>query len=326
MGMIEETKTGYSPVDQETLIVRVNELYHDFQAHAFNDVHQRRHRAERVFWEDEVLPRVARMEGHMGVDLCTGTGFVPRILLSGTQPGVKILCVDISPKSLAETRVTLGKLADRAEFHPGDAATIPVGDCSVDWVTLNAGLHHVPNPDTVLQEIDRVLKPGGIFCLGHEPNQQFFDSPALHRLERLIWHAFWYLSPRHNLRRVNKMLGWQTNELEGYEHLQEINRVLCEEGLVSTPLNREELRRLVDVNTHSDDADHDKAGFDVQQLIDRSFPTYTVAKVAHTDYGGEMLRKCRPLRVAFDGLMRRVAPGRGRLFSLILQKPELRGN
>lgn len=321
MVMAGETKAACFPDDREALIVRVNELYHDFQAHTFNDVHKRRHRVERVFWEDEVLPRVARAEGQVGVDLCTGTGFVPRILLSGTHPSVKIICVDISPKALEEAKAALGELASRAEFHPGDVSRIPVGDNSVDWVTLNAGLHHIPNPDAVLKEVDRVLRPGGIFCLGHEPNQKFFDSLVLVRLERLIWHAFWYLSPRHNIRRAKKKLGWQTNQFEDHENLNDINRVLCDEELLSTPLNLDELRQLVDVNTHSDDEHHDKAGFNVQQLIDRSFPAYVVAKVAHTDYGGEMLQKCRLLRTAFDGLMRMVAPGRGRLFSLILQKP-----
>ena len=40
---------------------------------------------------------------------------------------------------------------------------------------MNAALHHIPAPENVLREIDRVLKPGGRFCLGHEPNAAFFN-------------------------------------------------------------------------------------------------------------------------------------------------------
>lgn len=42
------------------IVVRVNELYHDLQAPEFNEVHARRHRVERAFWECQAYPAIIR--------------------------------------------------------------------------------------------------------------------------------------------------------------------------------------------------------------------------------------------------------------------------
>jgi SAM-dependent methyltransferase len=49
-------------------------------------------------------------------------------------------------------------------FKLGGAQAIPVGDCSFDIVMMFKSLHHVPMEfmDAALEEIHRVLKPGGL--------------------------------------------------------------------------------------------------------------------------------------------------------------------
>jgi SAM-dependent methyltransferase len=51
-----------------------------------------------------------------------------------------------------------GNLADVC----GDAAAIPIAAASVDTVLCTEVLEHVPDPDLVVREIVRVLKPGGV--------------------------------------------------------------------------------------------------------------------------------------------------------------------
>jgi SAM-dependent methyltransferase len=43
----------------------------------------------------------------------------------------------------------------------GDGTNLPLLDESVDTVTCNAVIEHVPNPDDLVAEMARVLKPGG---------------------------------------------------------------------------------------------------------------------------------------------------------------------
>jgi len=307
--------------DPETLARRVNAIYHDLQADQFNQVHRRRHRVERVFWRSDVAARLAEAGSTSGVDLCSGTGFVPSVLLPILAPAATILCVDLSAGALQRAERTLAEFAGRVRYHAGDVAELPVPDASVDWVSLNASLHHIPAPAAVFREVDRVLAPGGYFCLGHEPNAAFFESRVPAGLERAIWHAFWYLSPARNLRRLRRMVGREVQEYEAVEHLDAINEALLREGLVDAPLTQDELRRIVDVHTH-EDAEHEAvAGFRVEELIRQNLPGYAVRRLVFADYGGEMLRWHPWLRSAYDGLMRLLFPRKGRLFSWILRKP-----
>ena len=237
--------------NRESLVHRVNELYHDLQSREFDVVHSYRHAVECVFWQREVVPRIVSSGGTNGIDLCTGTGFVPGILLQALPKDRHIRCFDISAGALQEAQRRLATYADRTSFDTADAAALPVEDGLASWVSMNAALHHMPDPPAVLREIDRVLKPGGIFCLGYEPNAKFFASRRLVRLERLIWHAFWYGSPARNVQRIRRLFRRTAMPQASHDvdHLDAVNASLLAEGLITTPLTLHELRSMVDVHT-----------------------------------------------------------------------------
>jgi SAM-dependent methyltransferase len=53
-------------------------------------------------------------------------------------------------------------VADRVEFRVGDVASLPFADASFDAVVSTFSLHHWPDPAKGLEEIYRVLRPGGV--------------------------------------------------------------------------------------------------------------------------------------------------------------------
>jgi ubiquinone/menaquinone biosynthesis C-methylase UbiE len=308
--------------DNPQLIERVNQLYHDFQALEFNEVHARRHRMEKIFWEQQARPHIVAGEGSRIVDLCSGTGFVPSVLLPALPERFSVDCLDLSSKALEGVKKRMSAWQPRLSCHVGSAETLPFDDQSIACVTMNAGLHHVPNWQKCLQEVDRVLVPSGVFCLGHEPNQLYFNSNFLVKLERLIWHLFWYASPRQNARRWRKITGKQENTTyELSENLDEINAALLSEGLVDEPLSTDKLRKLVDPHTHQEDGSS-KGGFDASKIVASHFPGYKVEVLYFSDYGGDMLRKLPAFRRMFDSMLTALFPGQGRLFSLVLRKPD----
>jgi len=307
--------------DDPGLTLRVNEIYHDLQAAEFNQLHRRRHAVESRFWKSAVSRRLARDGARFGVDLCTGTGFVPRVLLE-TLPAVRILCVDLSANALKQAEAVLKQHAGRVTFHAGDVGALPVSAESADWVSMNAALHHIPHPENVLGEVDRVLKPGGRFCLGHEPNALFFNSRIVFGLERLVWNAFWYLSPSRNWARVSRRLRRQTAAHAEHDHLDAINRLLLAEAAISSPLSIHDLRALVDVHADSHAGDDHSRGFCFRDVLQRHFAGYALETLVFSDYGGEMMRRYSGLRTLYDGVMGQVAPGKGQLFSCILRKPK----
>jgi ubiquinone/menaquinone biosynthesis C-methylase UbiE len=310
-------------VSSSQLIERVNQLYHDFQASEFNEIHSRRHRLERIFWERIALPHIKNGVCLSIVDLCSGTGFVPATLLPKLSDEFSVACLDLSQNALDGIKKRMGAFHKRLRFHVGSAEKLPFDDRSFACITMNAGLHHVPCWQKCLREVDRVLKDGGVFCLGHEPNQLYFSSNALVKLERVIWHLFWYASLRQNVRRLREILGKQEKESPlANENIERISAVLLSEGLIDKTLNLGTLRKLVDPHTHEETEEGTvKCGFDPHNVLSEYFPSYKVEALVFSDYGGDMLRKSPMIRRMFDSLMLQLFPGRGRLFSWIIRKP-----
>ena len=73
--------------------------------------------------------------------------------------------IDISAGMMEITKRRLEKagLADRAELHRGDAANLPFDDSTFDAVFMSFTLELFDTPEIpkVLEQIKRVLKPGG---------------------------------------------------------------------------------------------------------------------------------------------------------------------
>jgi ubiquinone/menaquinone biosynthesis C-methylase UbiE len=60
-------------------------------------------------------------------------------------------------------------VADRATFMVGNAAAMhDFADRSFDVVMSNQSFHYWDPPEGVLDEIARVLKPSGVFCIGDD--------------------------------------------------------------------------------------------------------------------------------------------------------------
>lgn len=76
----------------------------------------------------------------------------------------RIVGVDPSAELLAKARQRIGRLP--VELLRGSAEALPLEDASVDTVLLTFTLCTIPAVETALQEMRRVLKPGGtlLFC------------------------------------------------------------------------------------------------------------------------------------------------------------------
>ncbi len=111
---------------------------------------------------EELLHRldVLRMEPEVVVDLGAGTGQAT-IALKRRYPGSRTVAMDIASGMLhqARKRQTLLRRFDRVV---ADAATLPLRAASVDMLFSNLMLQWCNDPDQVLRECRRVLRPGGV--------------------------------------------------------------------------------------------------------------------------------------------------------------------
>lgn len=88
-----------------------------------------------------------------------GTGPICRVV-AGWPNVVKVVGVDPSPVLLAKARELSDGIA-RIEFEEANGKALRFDDQSFDVVILHTILTHVPEPEAILAEAFRVLKPGG---------------------------------------------------------------------------------------------------------------------------------------------------------------------
>jgi ubiquinone/menaquinone biosynthesis C-methylase UbiE len=104
--------------------------------------------------------RIAAMSPAGGevLEIAPGPGFLSIEL---ARRGLSVRAVDIS-----RTFVELARRNARAEgvkvrFEQGNAAALPLGDASVDFVVCRAAFKNFSEPQKALEEMRRVLRPGG---------------------------------------------------------------------------------------------------------------------------------------------------------------------
>jgi demethylmenaquinone methyltransferase/2-methoxy-6-polyprenyl-1,4-benzoquinol methylase len=105
-------------------------------------------------WRKRVLKAVNPQPGQTILDLAAGTGSSSVVF---AKEGVKVIASDFSEGMLAVGR----KRHPELEFVYADATKLPFKDASVDAVTISFGLRNVQEPKVALNEMLRVLKPGG---------------------------------------------------------------------------------------------------------------------------------------------------------------------
>lgn len=88
------------------------------------------------------------------------------------KSGYRLVETDIAPGSLAEARRLHAEegFSDESAHLLADAENLPFVDGCFDGVFMVASLHHLPDPPASLKEARRVLRQGGRFVLGTEPN------------------------------------------------------------------------------------------------------------------------------------------------------------
>lgn len=79
--------------------------------------------------------------------------------LKTLRPELLVSGCDLSQRAITEAI----SYKDEVDYRVSDAARLPYEDNSFDAVMLFDVLEHVPDPASVVSEIARVLKPGGIF-------------------------------------------------------------------------------------------------------------------------------------------------------------------
>jgi|SRR3954451_25458738 ubiquinone/menaquinone biosynthesis methyltransferase len=174
-------------------------------------------------WKRELVAQLPRQDAPRCLDLACGTGDIA-FLLAKKYPGGNIVGVDITERMLARAR--LRNYWPNIEFLNQDMNCLMVDSLSVDIVTGGYALRNAPDLETTLDEINRVMRPGGTAAFLDFSRPASVMSERLQHVVLKIWTGFWGLA----LHRNHEVYGYIAESLRRYPDRMQLRRLLQDKG------------------------------------------------------------------------------------------------
>ncbi len=123
-----------------------------------------------AYYDERVIEKMAEVasvgEGSEIADVGTGTGFVAAGLASRVK---RVIGIDNAVSMLRVACENLDALGEsNVELLIGDLARLPLAANSVDAAFANMVLHHAVDPVAMLEEMARIVRPGGTIVITDE--------------------------------------------------------------------------------------------------------------------------------------------------------------
>ncbi len=143
-----------------------------------------------IAWRKDVMKRMDVEKDSHVLDVCTGTGDWAISMADAVGNEGEVVGLDFSKNMLKVAKEKQTNLQlEHVSFVHGNAMELPFDDATFDYVTIGFGLRNVPDYETVISEMYRVVKPGGkVVCL--ETSQ-----PTLIGFRQLYFFYFRFIMP-----------------------------------------------------------------------------------------------------------------------------------
>ena len=116
-------------------------------------------------WRKKVVQLVGENNPKQILDIATGTGDLALMMMSLNPDKITGLDISEGMLNVGKQKVKNAGLSDKIEMIVGDSENMPFDDNTFDAITVSFGVRNFENLDKGLQEIVRVLKPGGKFVV-----------------------------------------------------------------------------------------------------------------------------------------------------------------
>ena len=189
----------------------------------FAEIRQKRYSAQ---WH---IPVIANFDAYRDRDVLEIGCGLGTDGLEFARRGARYVGLDLSERSieLAHEHFELAGIA--CDLRVADAEHLPFADVQFDHVYSFGAIHHSPATETIVDEIHRVLRPGGTFCVmvyNRSSINYKVEIMLLRRLFRIVlYHPF---APRF----LARLLRFDRAKLERHRSLMlERGRLSCDRWL-----------------------------------------------------------------------------------------------
>ena len=175
-------------------------------------------------WKQELINWIAPQSNQSLLDIAGGTGDVAKLFLKSGGSSADI--VDVNYSMLINGMSN----NNRIRYIVGNCEKLPIKNNSYDRITLAFGLRNITNRQLALNEIYRVLKPGGRFiCL------EF--SKVNDDILRKIYNLW-------SFKIIPKLGKFVTNDEDAYKYLVESIRMFPDQEKLSSMFVKSKFERV----------------------------------------------------------------------------------
>jgi len=128
------------------------------------------------------MPATMEFDRHAGEEVLEIGGGVGTDLAQFAAHGARVTDLDLSSRHLTLAKENFLVRGLQGRFIQHDAETLVFDDDSFDVVYSNGVLHHTPNTRRVVEEIRRVLRPGGLAIV------MVYAEDSLHYWRNIMWN------------------------------------------------------------------------------------------------------------------------------------------
>ncbi len=150
-------------------------LLYDRFAHRYDGVKHYHREYEELYLAKPIMDAITPQSNPLVLDVATGTGRVPLALARHEGFNGQIIGVDLSRKMLHHATENIFPY-ECATFIWCPAETLPFPDNTFDVVTCLEALEFMTNPVAVVQEMVRVLRPGGVLLTSQRVNTKLMPG------------------------------------------------------------------------------------------------------------------------------------------------------
>ena len=175
------------------------------------------------------------------IDVACGPGVVTAALAPNAT---SVVAFDATDEMLQKAKTRCAKASvSNVEFKNGDAENLPFADGAFDGAVTRAALHHFADPQRAINEMFRVLRPGGAVVFADVISSEDDGESQLHNaIERLRDPSHVRMLPASELDGDAKRAGFRDLEAATWDHNRELEEWLA---IVRDPDRVEPIRTVV---------------------------------------------------------------------------------
>lgn len=183
------------------------------------------------WWNRQLISKVLTSNAPSSyLDLCAGTGEIAYSYLKKAQHPCCTYLLDFSEGMLECAKTKLDEInfpvSHQFTFLQADAQSIPLEDNSVQCTTIAYGIRNIKNPKKSMEEVFRVLKPGGYIGILEltQPNNSFMRLGHSLYLKTLVPVLGYFFS--HN----QQAYQYLCRSIQSFIKPGELKKILIESG------------------------------------------------------------------------------------------------